>query len=148
MHPLVQSQEAVSGMSDAFIGKTWPCVQWKMDAAERYSGPFPADEAKAKFPILFVNGLYDPRTSLASAPKASARFEGSVVLTHGGQGHRFIRHRSVCTAKAVRVYFVDGTMPEEEKVCEADLGAFKIATAGGEGAGSEIDGDLKVGGAG
>jgi TAP-like protein len=141
MHSLVQEQEAVSGMADGFISKTWPCAQWKMTAAERYSGSF---EAKANFPIMFVNGQYDPCTPLKSAHDASAMFEGSVVLTHGGHGHKFIRHPSICTAKAVRAYFVNGTMPDEGTFCEADVGAFEVASAGGEGASSEVDGALRA----
>ena len=136
MHRLVQEQEAKSGMSDAFVGKTWPCAQWNMKAAERYRGSF---EGKTKFPILFVNGNYDPITPMSSARTASAKFEGSVVLSHGGNGHKLMRHPSICTAKAVRSYFVNGTMPEEGTICEPDVGAFEVAAAGGEGASSEED---------
>ena len=134
MHDLVRQQEAVSGMADGFIGKTWPCAQWKMTAAERYVGTF---ETKTNFPVLFVNGAYDPCTPLSSAKAASDKFEGSVVLTHGGHGHKFIRHPSICTAKAVRAYFIDGELPEKGTFCEADLPAFEVAGAGGPGAGNE-----------
>ncbi len=135
MYSLVRAQEAVSGIADAFMGRLWPCAQWKMTAAERYSGSF---EAKTHFPIMFVNGRYDPVTPLASAHAASAGFEGSVVLTHGGVGHKFTRHPSICTAKAVKAYFVNGTMPEEGDFCEPDVEAFEVAAAGGEGASSQM----------
>lgn len=154
MHWLVQEQEAVSGFADAFTGSTWPCAQWhpEMTAAEHYSGSFGSEDNKIKtnFPILFVNGRYDPCTPLSSAYNASKGFEGSVVLVHGGQGHKFTRHPSICTAKAVRAYFVEGTMPEEGTFCEADLNAFEVLGAGGEGASSldprniEDEGDRRL----
>lgn len=141
MHDLVRQQEAVSGIVDGFIGKTWPCAQWKMTAAERYSGSF---ETKTNFPILFVNGAYDPCTPLSSALAASDKFENSAVLTHGGHGHKFIRHPSICTTKAVRAYFVEGKFPEKGAFCEPDLPAFEVAGAGGPGAGNETAKGLKA----
>lgn len=89
MHWLVQEQDAASGMANGFISKTWPCAQWKMTAAERFPSPF---KAKTNDPIVFVNGQYDPVTPMKSALEASTGFEGSVVLTHGGNGYKFIRH--------------------------------------------------------
>lgn len=140
MHGFVRVQEATSNMADGFVSKLWPCAQWKMKAAERYEGSF---HAKTKFPILFVNGQYDPCTPMRSAQTASSGFEGSVVLTHGGHGHKFFRHPSICTTKAVRAYFVDGTLPKEGTFCKSDVNAFEVFTAGGEGASSSKGGDGK-----
>ncbi|PGH15309.1 hypothetical protein AJ79_02474 [Helicocarpus griseus UAMH5409] len=141
MHPLVKEQATVSDMADGFMGKLWPCAQWKMKAAERYTGDF---KAKTKFPILFVNGKLDPCTPWASAESASKNFDGSVLLTHGGHGHKFFRHPSICTAKAVRSYFVDGKLPKDGTVCEPDVGAFEVEGAGGEGPSSKLDERLKA----
>ncbi|OJD19674.1 hypothetical protein AJ78_00406 [Emergomyces pasteurianus Ep9510] len=140
MDPLVREQTEVSGMADGFIGKTWPCAQWKMTAAERYTGPF---KAKTNFPILFINGKYDPCTPFRSAQSASEGYEGSVLLTHGGHGHKFFRHPSICTAKAVRSYFVDGKLPKKGAFCKADVGAFEVLGTGGEGARSQLEEKLK-----
>jgi TAP-like protein len=142
MRWLVQEQQAISGFADGFIGKLWPCTQWKMTAVERYSSSF--EWIKTRFPIMFVNGRYDPVTPLSLAFNASAGFEGSAVLTHGGHGHKFFRHPSICTAKAVRAYFVNGTMPEEVAFCDADVGAFEVAAAGGEGTGIDEDAALRA----
>lgn len=79
---LVDRQQNVSGFSD-LTSHIWPCYQWKMPAAERYTGNF---TAKTSFPILFTNGHYDPITPYASAVNQSAGFEGSVIVTHGGHG--------------------------------------------------------------
>lgn len=82
MEWLVKLQQNVSAFSD-LTSHIWPCYQWKMPAAERYTGNF---SVKTNFPILFTNGLYDPITPYSSAVNASAGFEGSVLLTHGGYG--------------------------------------------------------------
>lgn len=81
---LVELQQNVSDFSD-LTSDIWPCYQWKMSAAERYNGNF---SVRTRSPILFTNGLYDPVTPFSSAVNASAGFEGSVLLTHGGYGVR------------------------------------------------------------
>lgn len=82
MEWLVKLQQNVSDFSD-LTSEIWPCYQWKMAAAERYTGNF---SVKTRSPILFTNGLYDPVTPFSSAVNASSRFEGSALLTHGGYG--------------------------------------------------------------
>lgn len=80
---LVEKQQNVSGFADVVQSSTWPCFQWKMSAAERYTGNF---SVKTRFPILLTNGHYDPITPYASAVNMSAGLEGSILLTHGGHG--------------------------------------------------------------
>ena len=62
---------------------TWTCVQWRMDAAERYAGNF---TAKTNNPILLVHSEYDPATWLQAAYQVSEGYEGSVVLKYNGHG--------------------------------------------------------------
>ena len=85
MFPVVSAQAKSSSFADIGFPQIWPCYQWKLQAAERFAGPF---KAKTSFPILFVGGEYDPVTPLSSALKTSARFEGSVVLRRNGFGVR------------------------------------------------------------
>lgn len=56
---------------------------WPFKAKGAYLGNF---KAKTRNPILFVGGTLDPITPLPNAYNASAGFEGSVVLEHGGYG--------------------------------------------------------------
>lgn len=58
-------------------------AQWPFQAKGGYTGDF---RAKTRYPILFVGSDVDPITPLVSAQNASAGFEGSVVLRHGGYG--------------------------------------------------------------
>ncbi|KAL9014871.1 MAG: hypothetical protein Q9173_000489 [Seirophora scorigena] len=61
---------------------------WPFKAKGAYTGDF---RAKTRNPILFVGSDLDPLTPLANAWNASAGFEGSVVLEHGGYGQRVFR---------------------------------------------------------
>lgn len=58
-------------------------AQWPFKAKGGYTGDF---RAKTRNPILFVGSDVDPFTPLVSAQNASAGFERSVVLQHGGYG--------------------------------------------------------------
>lgn len=56
---------------------------WPFRAKGAYLGDF---RVKTRNPLLFVGGALDPLTPLPNAYNASAGFEGSVVLEHGGYG--------------------------------------------------------------
>ncbi|KAL5355148.1 Alpha/Beta hydrolase protein [Aspergillus floccosus] len=123
MYSLVEAQAAQGSFADAFSPQLWPCSQWRFDAAERYEGGF--RNINTSFPILFVNGLYDPITPLSTAWEISASFTGSRLVVHEGHGHGFMNHPSSCTIQAVREYFDDGKLPEHGTRCKPDKTAFE-----------------------
>ncbi|KAL8716865.1 MAG: hypothetical protein Q9225_005836 [Loekoesia sp. 1 TL-2023] len=100
-------------------------AQWPFKAKGSYTGDF---HVKTKNPILFVGSEVDPITPLVSARNASAGFEGSVVLQHCGYGHTSLAQPSVCTAKAIRAYFVNGTLPAPGTKCEPSVDLFSDRT--------------------
>ncbi|KAF3480031.1 uncharacterized protein GIQ15_07007 [Arthroderma uncinatum] len=59
------------------------CAQWRIKAKERYEGDF---KVKTKHPMLVIGNTYDPATPLVSARNASATFQNSILLEHGGYG--------------------------------------------------------------
>ncbi|KAK2765070.1 hypothetical protein FQN54_008769 [Arachnomyces sp. PD_36] len=122
---IVVQQSQVSGFSDAWFPYTWVCPTWRFDAKERYTGDF---TAKTNYPLLLINGEYDPITPISGAYNTSAGFEGSVVLPHSGYGHGSTSHPSVCTARAIRSYFLDGELPGLGAHCEPDVDAFDLGT--------------------
>ncbi|KAI1339812.1 hypothetical protein F5Y15DRAFT_415730 [Xylariaceae sp. FL0016] len=67
---------------------------------------------------MLVDNAFDPATPLRSAFNTSASFEGSVLLENGGG------YASICTAKAIRNYFVNGVSPEVGTVCESSAPPF------------------------
>ena len=103
------------------------CAAWKMQAKERYTGGF--KNIKPRKPLLFVGSPHDPLTPLPSAQNVSAAFEESVVLQHNGYGHASVSQPSLCTARSIRDYFVNGTLPKPGTVCEPSVPIFRDATA-------------------
>ncbi|KAL8768837.1 MAG: hypothetical protein Q9209_005018 [Squamulea sp. 1 TL-2023] len=110
---------------DVLSSLTLSYAQWPFKAKGGYTGNF---QVKTKNPILFVGSDVDPVTPLASARNASAGFEGSVVLQHEGYGHTFMGQPSVCTARAIRDYFLNGTLPAAGTKCPPDFGLFSNTT--------------------
>lgn len=123
----VAAQQNSSIFSDVFLPQFWACSVWPIEPAERFTGPFGAK--KTANSILFAGGLFDPVTPLAAARAAVAKFEGSALLVHGGIGHGNVGQPTNCSWDVVRDYFVDGTVPREGKVCEAEQNAFEYAVA-------------------
>ncbi|KAK5316321.1 hypothetical protein LTR70_006275 [Exophiala xenobiotica] len=120
----VKYQATVSpGFSDVAYFSLWPSAQWRMHAQERYWGDF---NVTTKTPILYVNGEFDPVTPLVNAYKASAGFEGSVVLPHSGYGHGIFAAPSQCVAGYVQAYFKDATLPGEDAHCEPDSSLLQV----------------------
>ena len=101
------------------------CAAWQMQAKEVYAGGFQG--LKTKNPLLFLGSPFDPLTPLPSARNTSAAFKGSAVLQHNGYGHCSISQPSLCSAKAVRAYFRDGSLPDPGTVCEPSVPIFRPA---------------------
>ncbi|KAM5533228.1 hypothetical protein V8D89_013093 [Ganoderma adspersum] len=105
------------------VGPFWAlyhlgCTQWPMRAAWRYSGPLAAQHTA--HPLLVVSPQFDPVTPLVEARGVRARYGGAGLLVQDSYGHTSLSAPSVCTAKLVRAYLEEGTLPKEGTVCEPD----------------------------
>ncbi|KAI9930634.1 hypothetical protein MW887_011389 [Aspergillus wentii] len=109
-------------LGEVAIGLTSICTQWKVKAKERYSGNF---DVKTKNPMLVIGNTYDSATPLRCARNTTATFEGSVLLEHGGWGHATLAHGSSCTSKAIRDFWINGSLPEHGTVCPPDYAPFE-----------------------
>lgn len=137
----VKYQATVSpGFGDISYWSLWPSAQWRMHARERYWGNF---NVTTKTPILYINGEFDPVTPLVNAQKASAGFEGSMVLPHSGYGHGIFAHPSQCVARYVQAYFKDATLPGDDVHCKPDMSLLQVwkASVQGRENGSTSGGD-------
>ncbi|KAJ8092879.1 hypothetical protein PM082_023512 [Marasmius tenuissimus] len=98
------------------------CSGWSPEIPKaQFRGPIAGNTS---FPMLIIGNTADPVTPLSAAKKASQQFPGSVVLEQHSPGHASIAAPSVCTAKVVREYLVNGTLPEQGTVCSMDGSPF------------------------
>jgi pimeloyl-ACP methyl ester carboxylesterase len=82
---IYQAHLAEGSFSETSVAGRLICAQWKFSAAEQIDTN-KLRNVKTSFPILVVNGKYDPVTSLSGAWEVSARFRGSRVVVHEGVG--------------------------------------------------------------
>ncbi|EIW63602.1 alpha/beta-hydrolase [Trametes versicolor FP-101664 SS1] len=111
------------------VGPSWAvyylqCAEWRMRAKRGWSGPFAAP--RTAHPLLVLSPRFDPVCPLADARAVQARFGGAGLLVQESYGHCSLAAPSLCTARRVRAYMVDGTVPEEGAVCEVDELPFGV----------------------
>ncbi|KAK1218209.1 hypothetical protein PQX77_019110 [Marasmius sp. AFHP31] len=103
------------------------CSGWSPEIPKtQFRGPI---SGNTSFPMLIIGNTADPATPLSAAKKASQQFPGSVVLEQNSPGHCSVAVPSVCTAKVVREYFVNGTLPEQGTICPMDGTLFDDGSA-------------------
>ncbi|GAA5947973.1 hypothetical protein JCM3775_001144 [Rhodotorula graminis] len=102
------------------------CRHWSAKALEVYRGPWTVADGlkKTNYPIVFFSLDADPVTPLSAAVKMQQGFgnSSSTLVTQSGFGHCSLAHPSLCTAKTIRSYFLDGTVPALGTHCDADDG--------------------------
>ncbi|KAE8423520.1 TAP-like protein-domain-containing protein [Aspergillus pseudocaelatus] len=125
--PYSKARAALSRIASDGANGDMRCAQWnkKMYAKERYTGDF---DIKTPHPVLVLSNTYDPSTPLAAAKNLSATMEGSVLLEQNGYGHTTLSVPSLCTAKVVRAFFSNGTLPAEGTICQVDVPLFTNLT--------------------
>ncbi|EJD44688.1 hypothetical protein AURDEDRAFT_103901 [Auricularia subglabra TFB-10046 SS5] len=97
------------------------CTGWKIRPVERFHGPFVGNTSH---PVLLIGNTADPVTPLWAAKKMSKGFTDAVVLTQNSPGHCSLAAPSLCTAKYIRAYFREGTLPPPGTVCEVEGDVF------------------------
>lgn len=108
-----------SAWAGPFLSKLYlECAEWKISAKARYTGPLAANNTY--HPMLIVSTEYDPVCPLKDAMAVQKRYNGSRLLVQNSYGHCSLSAPSLCTAKHVRAYFVNGTLPEEGATCDVD----------------------------
>lgn len=98
------------------------CVGWPITPFSSFLGPFGGNTSH---PILFISNIADNVTPLRSAVENAKGFPGSRILVQDSMGHTSLSCPSKCTAKAIRDYFQNGTLPEEGARCKGDLKPFE-----------------------
>ncbi|KAF8596568.1 hypothetical protein BDV93DRAFT_548308 [Ceratobasidium sp. AG-I] len=116
----------ISPVGESWTRLTGSCRGWSFRANQRYTGPWTTAKGlkKTKFPILFLSQEADPVAPLSSAVKMSrgSGNESASLLIQDGYGHCTYTHPSLCTAKNVRDYFIDGKVPANGTHCTPEPG--------------------------
>ncbi|KAI4150583.1 MAG: hypothetical protein L6R39_002231 [Caloplaca ligustica] len=86
------------------------CLGWPAPTTNPQR-PFGQDTSRAP-PILFVNALYDPATSIVWATELQRQFRNSVLLTRSGSGHTSYQLRGEAAA-AIDAFLVEGILPQQ-----------------------------------
>jgi pimeloyl-ACP methyl ester carboxylesterase len=81
---LLEAQSVEGVWADVFSPQAWVCAQWPFVAKEAFNGPF--HSINTSYPVLLINGAYDPVTPLSGAREASENLLGSRLLVHKGHG--------------------------------------------------------------
>ncbi|KAK7047751.1 hypothetical protein VNI00_006079 [Paramarasmius palmivorus] len=116
----------VSEWGSIWAGFRMACSSWPRIPKSFFRGPI---SGNTSHPILLIGNTADPVAPLHAARVVSEGFPGSVVLTQDCAGHCSIAAPSICTARAVRSYFVNGTLPEPGTVCPIIGTPFKDPTS-------------------
>ncbi|KAI0645977.1 alpha/beta-hydrolase [Trametes meyenii] len=94
------------------------CAEWRVQPKWRWTGPLEAQNTS--HPLLVLSPRFDPVCPLRDAKAVHERYGGSGLLVQNSYGHCSLSAPSLCTAKHVRAYFMNGTLPEPGTVCEVD----------------------------
>ncbi|KAH8679398.1 Alpha/Beta hydrolase protein [Ilyonectria robusta] len=126
LYAMYQSHLAESTFGDALAADYMNCGAWKFDSAEEINTN-ELRNVKTSYPVLVINGAYDPFTPLSMAWQVASRFRDSRMIVHEGIGHGVTSHASNCTLNAIADYFTEGTLPEIGTVCKPNMLAFEYA---------------------
>lgn len=94
------------------------CSEWNIAAKWRYAGSFGA--ANTSHPILVVSPTFDNVCPITDGRAVRKRYAGAGLLVQNSYGHCSVAGPSLCTAKHLRAYFLEGTLPEDGVVCEVN----------------------------
>ncbi|KZO93675.1 alpha/beta-hydrolase [Calocera viscosa TUFC12733] len=89
------------------------CPVWPVREADFFAGPFNHSLAND---ILVIGNTYDPATPLTYAKIVHSLIKQSTLVQHDGYGHCSLAMISLCTARIIRDYFLNGTVPAQSEV--------------------------------
>ncbi|KAL0580847.1 hypothetical protein V5O48_001139 [Marasmius crinis-equi] len=111
----------VSEWGSMWAGMRFMCIGWPNIPKTQFRGPITGNTS---FPLLIIGNAADPVTPLWAAHKVSEGFPGSVVLSQDSAGHCSLAAPAICTARVIRDYFVNGTLPKAGTWCPIDGSPF------------------------
>lgn len=96
-------------------------AQWAIPKTHTFK---PRKGVKTSHPLLIFSTKYDPVCPLASAQLARESFVDSRLVTGNGYGHCTTSSVSSCVTKHLRAFLSNGTLPNEDTMCDVDVPFF------------------------
>ncbi|MFC8372265.1 MULTISPECIES: alpha/beta hydrolase [unclassified Streptomyces] len=114
---LLPEFEELSPVFGPFLG--WDTAGWCHDWPVPGQFDTPEVSAPGAAPVLVVGNTGDPATPYEGARKMADELgeDVGVVLTWKGEGHGAYGSGSDCVDSTVDAYLLDGTVPEDGKIC-------------------------------
>ncbi|MEU1053728.1 alpha/beta hydrolase [Streptomyces sp. NPDC005876] len=114
---LLPGFERISPVFGAFLG--WDTAGWCHDWPVPGQYETPEVSAPGAAPVLVVGNTGDPATPYEGARRMADELgeDVDVVLTWKGEGHGAYGSGSDCVDSTVDAYLLDGTVPEDGKIC-------------------------------
>ncbi|KAI0372414.1 hypothetical protein BV20DRAFT_1050746 [Pilatotrama ljubarskyi] len=98
------------------------CQFWPVTPPERFLGPW---NHTLRNPILIISNTADPATPLVNGKLVHETLgNSSRLLVQDSPGHCSLALPSLCTVRAMRAFFANGTLPQEGTVCSVDASPF------------------------
>ncbi|RSL44736.1 hypothetical protein CEP54_014557 [Fusarium duplospermum] len=124
LYSIYQAHLAQSSFGDTIVSTRLWCSRWRFEAAEKINND-KLRNIKTNYPVLVLNGIYDPVTPVSNGWEVSARLRNSRVMVYESAGHGFTSHPSKCSNEVVRKYFQEGELPEVGTVCKPDMSVYE-----------------------
>ncbi|KAI0325007.1 alpha/beta-hydrolase [Cubamyces sp. BRFM 1775] len=106
------------------------CQFWPVTPPERFQGPW---NHTLRNPILIISNTADPATPISNGRRVQESLgDYARLLVQDSPGHCSHALPSLCTIKAMRAFFADGTLPEEGTICPVDTSPFPLHGAAQE----------------
>ncbi|KAL1943402.1 hypothetical protein VTO73DRAFT_4477 [Trametes versicolor] len=124
MSDVFETVIAASRNTSEMFSVVWPaefyaCPFWPVRAVERYEGPFNKTLANK---VMVVSNTFDPVTPLSEAEAVAALLgDNARLVQQHAFGHTSVSEPSQCLNAVMFAYFVNGTLPEDNRtLCEVD----------------------------
>ncbi|EIW56311.1 alpha/beta-hydrolase [Trametes versicolor FP-101664 SS1] len=125
MSEVFETVIAASRNTSEMFSVVWPaefyaCPFWPVRAVERYQGPFNKTLANK---VMVVSNTFDPVTPPSEAEAVVALLgDNARLVQQDAFGHTSASEPSQCLDAVMFAYFVNGTLPEDNRtLCEVDM---------------------------
>ncbi|KAL3421597.1 peptidase tripeptidyl-peptidase protein [Phlyctema vagabunda] len=118
--------EKLSNISASWQGERKArCLGWPATLTPkwRFTGPFASNMTP---PLMFLSNTLDPMTPLHNAKKMSSLYQGSIMIEQKARGHCSLLNTipSKCILDHLSRYLLDGLLPVDGNVCDAECNVF------------------------